>query len=75
MYMILQLLFAEFCATTAQSPVRRSNVRHNNLFIVRIVCLLLELSVVRSTGEGNYIADVTHARNEEEQTLEAQAEA
>ena len=37
--------------------------------------MLLEVGVVRSTGEGNDIADVGHTGHKEQQTLEAEAEA
>ena len=40
-----------------------------------IIFLLLEISVVRSAGERNDVADVSHTCHEEQQALEAEAEA
>ena len=39
----------------------------------RCLYYVLELCVSGCTGEGDYIADVLHAGNEEQQTLETEA--
>ena len=44
---------------------------HNFIFTTQ----RLEVCVVRSAGEGDDVADVGHTGHEEQQTLEAEAEA
>ena len=45
------------------------------LFLCKTLRNLLEVCVVRSAGEGDNVADVGHTGHEEQQTLEAEAEA